>query len=232
MPKVTLPTGYENLQKSAASKRKLAEAMLARGMEGVPNPVNWAQVLGQWAQSWAGKSMIKDADKMDADVSQQMLEAYNTKRSSLLADAQTMTPQEVVAKYGNDPLLQDDVKPYREAVAAKLKTDQEGFMGPDGIWHVKGNMKPGTYLPKLDDSIVLGPDGKPKLNGMAIAAAMAKQGLGSNGVPVEYPDGTFQGSVGAPSPLGPSAGRPPSGMVGGKPYWIINGVPYDNAEGK
>lgn len=227
-PKVTLPTGYEQAQKAAASKRKLAEMMLERGLAGPSNPTSWAQVLGQFAQAWAGKSMQKKADRMDAEVSQQMLEAYKTKRAAMQADAQTMTPQELVNKYGNDPLLQDDVKPYQEAVTAKLKSDQEGFVGPDGIWHVKGNMKPGTYMPKLDDSIVLGLDGKPHLNGMAIAAAMAKQGLGSNGVPVEYPQGTFSGQSSSPSPLGPS----PSGTVGGKPYWIITGKAYDNPEGK
>lgn len=35
------------------------------------------------------------------------------------------------------------------------------------------------------------------------------------------------------SPLAPQpAQQPPAGVVNGKPYWLINGIPYDNPEGK
>jgi hypothetical protein len=45
---------------------------------------------------------------------------------------------------------------------------------------------------------------------------------GAGGVPPNQPYG---------SPL--SANKPPAGMTSdGKPYWIINGVPYDNPEGR
>jgi hypothetical protein len=53
-PKFTLPTGYENEQLKAERKRKIAQALLERGLANQPNMQSWMQVLGQMAQAGAG----------------------------------------------------------------------------------------------------------------------------------------------------------------------------------
>jgi hypothetical protein len=46
--KFILPTGYEDEQRKAESKRKLAQAMLERGLTNNPNMQNWTQCLRSW----------------------------------------------------------------------------------------------------------------------------------------------------------------------------------------
>lgn len=43
---------------------------------------------------------------------------------------------------------------------------------------------------------------------------------------------TVQNDMHTPFGSPVDAVKPPSGVVNGKPYWIVNGVPYDNSEGK
>ena len=92
-----IPTGYEGLQSQAATKRKIAESLLASRMP--DNARSWAQVLGHIAEAWAGKSLQKDADKADEQVRQAQLQANAVVQSGIEADVQSgMTPHELKLK--------------------------------------------------------------------------------------------------------------------------------------
>lgn len=174
LAKISIPTGYEQQQLTAASKRKLADAMLERGLAPDPNMVSWAQVLGHMAQAWAGKSMQKDADKMDADVRSQILGDYNNKRAAFLADSQTLSPQQLVEKYGNEPLLQNDLKPYADAFASGLK-DQGELTNFGGRMVRKGDAV-GQYANDPNKMVFVGPNGQTSLNPVAVTAAGISSG--------------------------------------------------------
>lgn len=174
-PTITIGTGYEEQQRKAASRRKIAEALLAQGLQSNPNMSSWAQVLGQMAQAWAGKSMQRQADTMDADVAGKVREDYNTRRQAFLADINNLAPQQVVAKYGNDPYLEDEVKPYREALATALK-EREGLGSFGGRMVRRGDVL-NQYANDPNDTVFADPNGNLSLNPVKIAGAVASQGL-------------------------------------------------------
>lgn len=259
LAKITIPTGYEQQQLAAASKRKLADAMLQQGLAPDPNMVSWTQMLGHLAQAWAGKSMQNDADKLDADVRSKILSDYNARRTGFLADSRTMDPQQLVEKYGNDPMLQNDLKPYEDAFAAGLKQNNE-LTSFGGRMVRKGDVV-GQYANDPNKMIFVEPDGQTRLNPVAVTAAAVSSG---NIVPTKgY---AYEGRMPGANPnlvdttglndneraimlqelarrKGLSAearayqqtnplNPPPSGVVNGKPYWEIQGKFYDNPEGK
>ena len=174
-PQIAIPTGYEQLQLAAASKRKLAETMLAQGLAPDNNMQSWAQVLGHWAQTWAGKSMQKDADKMDADVASRVMADYQTKRQALQAAvAGGATPQQITEQFGSEPLLAEDIKPYTEAFAAGLK--QNGELTNFGGRMVRKGDVVGQYANDPNKMVFANPDGTTQLNPVAVTAAGISSG--------------------------------------------------------
>jgi len=169
LAKITIPTGYEQQQRAAATKRRLAEAMLTQGLSPSANMTSWAQPLGHLAQTLAGKLMQRRADKMDSEVSRQILEDYNNRRGSFLTDAGAMTPEQLVQKYGNDPLLQNDLKPYADAFGSGLK-DRGELTNFGGRMVRKGDVE-GQYENKPSSLIFANPDGSTELNPVAVTAA-------------------------------------------------------------
>jgi hypothetical protein len=125
MAKINIPTGYETEQQSIAQKRRLAERMLSLGLAPESNMTSWAQVLGHLAQTWVGHKAERKADKMEVDLSGRVQEDYTNRRAAFFEDAKTMTPQQLTEKYGPDPMLQNEVKPYQEAYGAALKDRQK-----------------------------------------------------------------------------------------------------------
>lgn len=256
---ISIPTGYESLQRAAASKRKLAETMLAQGLAPDNNMQSWAQVLGKLGQTWAGKSMTKEADSMEADYATKLRGDYEGKLGQFYADAKTLQPQELVEKYQHEPLVVDALKPYAEAFASKLSDDQKVKI-VNGLAMRQGDIKPGQVFNDPNASVWRDQDGQPVINGMGVAASMGRQGLGTEGQPMAMKDPTLapdnridvsalnpeeqrilSGELRRRSQLSPEARNfssgssttpPPSGVVAGKPYWLIQGKPYDNPEGK
>ena len=163
LAKITIPTGYEQQQLASASKRKLAEAMLSQGIAPDDHMVSWAQVLGHLAQTWAGKSMQHDADKMDGDIRSTILKDYQTKRSAFLQDSQTMAPKDLVAKYGNEPLLQEDLKPYAEAFGSNLKNAGE-YTNFGGQRMTNAQAAGAGYDNDPNKPVQVGPDGQLTIN--------------------------------------------------------------------
>lgn len=215
-PTITIGTGYEQAQRKAASRRKLAEAMLSQGLEDNPNMTSWAQVLGKAAQAWAGKSMQRQADTMEADVATKIREDYNTRRQGFLADAQALKPEEVVAKYGNDPLLADEVDPYRKALATAL-AQREQLTKFGGQMVRQGDVM-GRYENDPNESVFVNPDGTMSINPVKIAASVASQGeplVDENGNMLYQTTGRLPGTgPAAPAPMpAASASVPESSVV-------------------
>lgn len=286
-----MPTGYEQQQKAAESKRRLAKLMLEKGLSPERNMQSWTQVLGHLAETWAGKSMDKKADKMDAEVASQMSKDFAAKVAGFSADRGTLSPEQMVDKYSFDPMMSEQTKPYVEALTARLKNGAEGIVFGDQ-YRLKSGLKDGEFKANdPNDAVLRGPGNTFVTNNARMTAALGAQGfMDSNGQRPQYsmPDPMaggqaptapgMQAPAGAPPapteggmdlsllsddekqimsrelqrragggagvtsytpphpnvPLGSplSAQKPPSGLVNGKPYWLINGVPYDNAEGK
>lgn len=186
-PTLTIPTGYEGLQRSAASKRKLAEAMMARGMDTPPNMNHWAQVFGQLAQSVAGRRLDKQANTMETEVGNQIRDAYLAKRGAFQQDAGTLQPQDLVAKYGGDPMMAEELKPYQAAMTARLVGDQN-LMKVGDTFQREADIIPGqTTSTSVNDAIMIGPDGQAVVNPLKVTAGMAAQGFNVTGYPTTMP---------------------------------------------
>lgn len=282
-PTIVIPTGYESLQKKAETKRLLAKLMLEKGLQSNPNMQNWLQVLGQVGSMAAGQHLQGQADKMDANVSEQILRDYTNRVAGFNADADKLDAAGMVKKYGADQFLQDQLEPYKKAMTAAL-TERGEHTNFGGQWRSKAGIKEGEFEPnKPTDSVLRGPNNTFVANPVRTTAALEAQGFTPGGAP---PMGVHSmadplaptDAPPAPMPLPPAGGdgldlslltpderqimarelqrraagggsfqpphpniplgnpltaqRPPAGAVNGKPYWIINGVPYDNPEGK
>jgi hypothetical protein len=294
MPKLVIPTGYEDEQVKAERKRRMAEMLYKQGLNN-QNISSWTQVLGDLAQTYAGKRNEDKADKLDQQYRHELLDAYTAARTGLEADRKSGTaPADLVAKYGGNPLLADDptLKAETGAFEADLKpTNFGGRMVRTG--DVMNQYEPS----KPTDSVIRNPDGSWKENPVVTSSALHRQGYGMGDPVAQMPDpyakvaGAMvpqvmppQGAPMSPPPMpaaqpNPEAGvdlsvlspeekqilqneimrrkngggaggayqppnpntpmgnpltaqRAPAGVVNGKPYWLINGMPYDNPEGK
>lgn len=216
-----IPTGYEGLQSQAATKRKIAESLLAAKMP--DNARSWAQVLGHIAEAWAGKSLQKDADKADEQVRQAQLQANAVVQSGIEADVQSgMTPHELKLKWGGNPLA-----------AERLKQFDQPMEFANGVAVNKYNVREGTQGPQNPTAMVIrDSQGNWQVNPSAVHAQRSATGL-----PV---DGNATGTY--PDPTGPAMGAYIQGQLPGSPEvkimsdgtkaYRVNGEWYDNPEGK
>ncbi len=76
---IVMPTGYEEATRKAATKRRLAQMMMERGLGSQGPMQSWTQVLGQLGSAWAGKRLEKKADKLESGAADQMRSDYATK---------------------------------------------------------------------------------------------------------------------------------------------------------
>lgn len=286
MPKFVLPTGYESEQLKAERKRKIAQALIERGLQTNPNMQSWAQVLGQLGTAFAGKMVDRKADKIDADTRTRMLSDYGTRTAVFdkLTSGDHPDLGAIVRAGQDDPFLQDRVAPYVEALKKRITE-------PENIVHTPtGYRRQGDVLnqPEFNPNAMMVPTGNPGeygVNAARVTAALAAQpnttitgaqttirdpSMSAPPPPQRLPTGE------APQPLSPNtmdigalspeersilqhelqrragggnyqlqndthipmgspitAIKPPAGVAkNGKPYWIINGVPYDNPEGR
>lgn len=287
MPKFVLPTGYEDEQLKAERKRKIAQALLERGLTPQANMQSWTQVLGQLANAGVGRILDKRADKIDADVRARMLSDYGTKISDFntATGGANVDPQDIVKRFGSDPMLQDQVKPYVDALSHRL-SQREDIVKTPTAFRRQGDI---VNQPIFDPNAMMVPTGQPGeygVNAGRVTAALASQpntkisnpvttirdpsvqALPSQRLPTgEAPQplppinsnmldvgalnpdergilsrelqrraggGNYQLQNDTHVPMGSplTAIKPPAGVAGGKPYWLINGVPYDNPEGR
>lgn len=136
LSKITIPTGYEDLQRQAAQKRRLADVMLSQGLAPENNMRSWAQVLGKLGQTWAGKSLGNEATALEKDMQTRLREDYSNAFSELSADVNAqMSPQQIIQKHATNPLLADALKPYQDAMARALteREDLINFGGRVGV---------------------------------------------------------------------------------------------------
>lgn len=290
LPAIVIPTGYESDQVKAANKRKLAQMMLEKGLSSPGGMQSWLQVLGQLGSTAAGLRMNKQADDMDEGTNKRILADYVGQLSEFHNDEKTMAPKELVAKYRDKPFLEDALKPYTEAMTARLR-DKGDMVNINGTYVDKGSMQAGGHAPTDPNAgVIRDASGNLVENMVRRNAALHAQGYGLGDPATTMPDpgapngpaapvsGTVGGQTppmgGAPAPSGDgldlsllsadergimqrelqrraanggafqppnpnvplgsplTAQRAPAGIVAGKPYWLINGVPYDNPEGK
>lgn len=213
-PKFTLPTGYESEQRKAERKRRLAEMLLQRGLSPSGNMQSWAQVLGSLGSAFAGNRLDRQADRMDEDVQGRMLNDYREQLGGFNADKATMTPDQLVEKYGSSAFLADEVKPFRDALARRL-TEREDIIDFGGRrtrqGDVLGQIEPG----RPTDAVIRDANGNWIVNPVRTTAALEAQGFTPNGAPpratYSMPDPTAQ-----PMPQIPS-GMPPMSQAPGMP---------------
>lgn len=177
-PTLRIPTGYEGLQRKSESRRKIADAMLQSGLSGPgPNATSWTQLLGSLAQAWAGKSMQRDADKMDAELGEKIRADYTNRLGAFYEDAKTLPKDQLVQKYQGDPMLTDALEPYKDAWAGKLKSD-ENLIKDGSYWKREGDIVPGSLQANdLDKSVIHDKDGNAVVNPVKVTASIASQGL-------------------------------------------------------
>ena len=281
MQKLVMPTGYEGEQQRAKTLRSLAEAMAATSTSTAPVG-SWTQVLAQILQGYVAGRENKKADALDTDVSTKMQNAFNTTHQQFTADAATMTPEQLQAKYGSNPYAGDDLKPYVEGITARQRkmaensqtmvdTPDHGYQPlPTQIGRVPFDPNKTVVSTDNGQSFGVNPvkitaDRLAQANGPAISAvnSMAAPGMApqmpapaaggmdlsllkpeerqilaqelarrANGSQVGDPATVLNNThIPMGSPL--SAAKVPDGVtLDGRPYWNINGVPYDNPEGK
>lgn len=183
-PQLVIPTQYAPQQQSIAQKRKLAEAMLGQGLANDPNMNNWAQVLGKLAQTWAGKSMDTDATKAEGVLNQTIFDDYQRRRGNFNTQTAGMSPQQVVQTFGSDPMLVEDVKPYRDAMARAL-TEREDLRDFGGRVGVRTGDVMGRFNNDPNKDIIMGPDGQMMINPVkATSNALSSGSLVLEGPPV------------------------------------------------
>lgn len=278
LPQIIIPTGYEDDQVKADNKRKLAQMMLEKGLSSPGNMQSWLQVLGSLGSTAAGLRLNKQADDMELGTNKKILADYVSQLSEFHNDEKTMAPADLVAKYRGKPFLEEALKPYTEAMTARLK-DKGHVVNINGTYVDEGSMKAGDYAPNDPTASVLrNQDGSLTESLVRRNAALHAQGYGLGDPATTMPDpgapngpmppvsGPVGGQTAVPGGAPPSSGSPldlsllspdergimerelarrahtpsgspltspPAGVTKtGRPYWMVNGVPYDNPEGK
>ena len=170
-----IPTGYEGLEQSVQRKRKIADALMAQGLQGPgAGARSWAQLLGSLAQTWAGKSIQKDADKEQADIDAKRQAAVQEANAAFEADmAAGLAPTEMVRKYGSNPWTKDRIKPFEDAMSKGLENQQEygaptEMLGPDGKTFVTAQVNKAGDIRQAPGGFAL-PQKIEIVNGVAVA---------------------------------------------------------------
>lgn len=284
--KFVIPTGYESEEAKLALKRKIADALMSAGLsshQGMRSPF---EALGQMAQAFVGKRLADKAAGGEDELGRRIRGDYDTARAGLNADVDSgMDPAAIVKKYSGNPMLDDQIKPYVEALTKRLTggedlVDTGGMSGFQPKRNFIGKPMPNdpnkpVWLDEQGNATVNGPlatahmYSNPNLvepGAMPTTSPIPNAGqapgppapVGATPSPSAVPAGAdidlskltpeereilkneIRRRGGLPasnempfgSPLDKPAARPADGIVNGKQYWMINGVPYDNPEGK
>lgn len=195
-----IPTGYEGLQSSVQRKRKIADALMAQGLQGPgPNARSWAQLLGSLAQTWAGKSIQKDADKEEASIQEKIKADVMSANQGFEADiASGLGPKELVQKWGGNQWLKERLDPYEKALQQGLENEQT-FGDPIDMQDAQGNWVTGAANKAGGVRQVTGglqlPPKLENVNGVAVALQRQKDG---SILPQNLTDSVIRGPDGKP----------------------------------
>jgi hypothetical protein len=203
-PNLQIPTGYEGDLAKVESRRKLADLLMQKGLTDNPNMQSWLQVLAQMGNAYAGRRLERKADNMEGEVRDRISSDYQGKVSAFNADAQTLTPKELVAKYRGDPLLADMVKPYEGIMEAGMK-DEQGITTFNGVAMRKGDTL-GKREFNPNDMVIRDEQGNITINPVRLAASMYSN-------PNMVPDTPPPMSLSMPDPSAQPNGGPETGAV-------------------
>ncbi len=286
----TLPTGYESRIAQIERRRKLAETLMAQGLQGSgPNTMNIFQALAPVLGAFMSTRMDKQADRAQGEVATGMRTDYSNATGAMGELLKNLKP-------GDRQGLVDAISaargsPWTTGTADTLEKTLTAQMGADSRmvqngsrWQRQGNIAEGSPVEgKPTDAVIAVQDpttGRTfwQENTTATASALNRQGMGdpayesvrrvespyqsatplvpAMSAPAGYPtdpealrqEVARRAGPGIPPPLGPDqfppelpamnpaqapVGPPPAGLtVDGQPYWMVNGVAYDNPEGK
>jgi len=218
LAKITIPTGYEADQAKIATRQALAKTMLEQGLSQEPM-VSPLQVLGHWAQTWAGKSLQDDSVKDQTNLNYRVRDQQNAEIDQL-NDPNIPLDQKVIWALKH-PLVGEAAKPFIEAFTSRLK-NREGYVAGDPYHRTHGQIPSGQYVPPnpATSDLVLSQDGNYLVpNYLLIGAKAASQGLP---VAVPGPEGQSQdlyprsmpvpqmpGTAGLASAMGQARGMAP-----------------------
>lgn len=159
-PSIVIPTGYEEQRRAAERKRKIAEALLSKGL-GAQGPMqSWTQVLAQVANAGVGSMLDRKADKLDSATDAAISKDYADRVAKFREATKdpNVDPKSIVDQFGSDQFLQDLVKPYQEGMATGIKERQNIVKAGDTYSKI-GDLE-GKPLPNDPNALVIkGPHG-------------------------------------------------------------------------
>ncbi len=219
MPNLQIPTGYEKDQQKIALKRKLAQAMLERGLAPNRGAISPLETLGSLAQAFVGKRMDKKAGNMEADLQERIKGDYAAARQGFQTDANggAMDAKSLVQKYGGNPMLSADLEPYKDAFASSLRNREEIKQIGNSYGRV-GDYE-GKEIPGKPTDKVISVNNEWKVNPVAMTADLFSNPLppgaevsgGMNSMANPYAQGAPQAS----QPPMQAGGAPPAANGGG-----------------
>ena len=176
-PKLMIPTGYEAEQRNIERRRKIAEALMAQGMQQNPNMTSPWQALAQVANAFVGSRMQKKADQRYDELSGKIKGDYDAFNTEFNNDAAMLKPTELVAKYSNNPMAEERLKPYVAAMQKALG-ERESLVTHNGKVGVRLGDVAGQYdTGKPTDTVRRDAQGNEFINPLAVNAQALSQGF-------------------------------------------------------
>lgn len=207
-PKLTIPTGYESEQRAIERRRKIAEALLQQGLQSNPNMTSPWQAIAQVANAFVGRRMEKKADQRSDALSGKIKGDFDAATTEFNNDAAMLQPSQLVAKYRNNPMMAENLKPY-EAALQRALTEREALTTFNGKMQRQGDVVGQYDQGKPTDMIRRDATGNEFLNPMAVDAAAIQAG---NSPQFNSVEGYATGQTAAPRKALPKEGDP--GVVG------------------
>ena len=199
--KLVVPTGFEQQQAAAQSKQRLADALMQQGLDNQTPMISPFQALGHWADVLAAKKLGKQATQMQVNVGNQLRQAKQAAGEQFYADLHSGAPlADMMKKYGNNPLVSDDLGPLKAAYQKQLEEDQKITVDPTG-YNVRAGQTVGhpaaidpnktVYLNPITQQMEIN---WPKITADNAAQGLPISGQGSNGQSYAY-------TTSAPNPV-------------------------------
>lgn len=175
-PKLTIPTGYESEQRAIERRRKIAEALLQQGLQQNPNMTSPWQAIAQVANAFIGRRMEKKADQRSDELSTRIKGDFDTATTEFNNDAATLQPSQLVAKYRNNPMTAENLKPY-EAALQRALTEREALTTFNGKMQRQGDVVGQYDQGKPTDTVRRDATGGEFINPLAVNAQAMGQGF-------------------------------------------------------
>lgn len=211
-----LPSGYEDDSKKAATKRKLAELMLSKGLA-PENMQSWTQVLAHIGQAYAGKRLGDKADQIDTETDKKKIADYMAATQGFKADEGTLSEKDLRTKYAGNPFTESLMKPHDEAYGAGLRGREEYRKFGDRVGPTKDFVGQREFDPNA--SVIPTANGY-GVNPVKLASSLMSQGLSPSGgatIPAALTMPDPNGVAPAASPMAAPPAAPPSDPLGPLP---------------